>query len=122
MNNISITGRLTRKPELKSTQSGEKVVNFTVAVQRNYKSNGEYPTDFIDCVAWRGTAETVAKYFEKGSQIGVTGSLESRKYVDTDGNNRTKWEVKVNNIDFLDSRKKEENDAPVDTSREDLPF
>ena len=95
LNHITIMGRLTRDPELRSTQSGVSVTSFTVAVDRDFggRDGGERQTDFIDCVAWRQTGEFVSKYFHKGSMIVVSGRLQSRKWQDRDGNNRTNWEV-----------------------------
>lgn len=100
-----LTGRLTADPELKTTQSGVSVVSFCIAVQRQYKSGEEPITDFINVVAWRHTAEFVAKYFKKGNMIGVEGSIQTRKYTDKDGNNRTAFEVLANNIQFIESKK-----------------
>ena len=105
LNHIAIHGRLTRDPSLRQTQSGVSVCNFCVAVDRPYTKSGEdKQTDFIDCVAWRGAADAIAKYFTKGKEIVVGGSLQSRKWVDNDGNNRTSWEVQVENFDFCGSK------------------
>lgn len=94
LNKIILHGRLTRDPELRNTQSGTPVASFTVAVDRDYASQGEErQTDFIDCVAWRQGGEFVAKYFRKGQLILVEGRLTSRKWEDRDGNKRTSWEV-----------------------------
>ena len=95
LNHITIMGRLTRDPELRHTQSNTPVASFTVAVDRDFsgRDGGEKQTDFIDCVAWRQTGEFVSKYFRKGSMIVVSGRLQSRKWQDRDGNNRTNWEV-----------------------------
>ncbi len=107
LNLIALTGRLTRDLELRKTDAGVSVTSFSIAVQRNYKSGGDYPVDFIDCVAWRGTAEFISKYFKKGSMITVVGNLETRKYEDKDGNNRKAVEVIVKDAFFGDSAKKE---------------
>ena len=78
MNKAVLVGRLTREPELKTTGSGTSVCSFTLAVQRRFKNaEGEYEADFINCVAWRGTAEFIYKHFGKGSQIGITGSIQT---------------------------------------------
>jgi single-strand DNA-binding protein len=114
LNRIIIMGRLTAAPELKTTQSGVSVVSFTVACERDFGS-GEKQTDFIDCTAWRGTAEFVSKYFRKGSMIVVSGRLQSRKWQDRDGNNRTNWEIQADNVYFGESRR---DDAPQSESRE----
>ena len=133
MNNICITGRLTSAPEIKKTTSGVSVCSVNVAVDRDYKVNGEKATDFIPCVFWRGTAEFVGKYFSKGDMIAVVGSLESRKYKDKDGNNRTVWEVKADKVSFCGGKKEASQDNTNDNTQdfedvsdelsgEDLPF
>ena len=107
LNHIVIMGRLTRDVELRSTQSGVSVASFTVAVDRDYtgRDGGEKQTDFIDCVAWRQTGEFVNRYFRKGSMIVVSGRLQSRKWQDRDGNNRTNWEINADNVYFGESRR-----------------
>jgi len=107
LNHIVIMGRLTRDPELRSTQSGVSVASFTVAVDRDFsgRDGGEKQTDFIDCVAWRSTGEFVSKYFHKGSMIVVSGRLQSRKWQDREGNNRTSWEITADNVYFGESRR-----------------
>ena len=129
MNNICMTGRLTSAPEIKKTTSGVSVCSVSIAVDRDYKVNGEKTTDFIPCVFWRGTAEFVGKYFSKGDMIAVVGSLESRKYKDKDGNNRTVWEVKTDKVNFCGGKKEvsQDNtqtfeDVSDELSDEDLPF
>lgn len=107
LNHTVIMGRLTRDPELRYTQSGIAVASFTVAVDRDFsgQSSGEKQTDFIDCVAWRQTAEFVSKYFSKGSMAVVSGRLQSRKWQDRDGNNRTNWEVLAESVYFGESKR-----------------
>lgn len=129
MNNICITGRLTSAPEVKKTTSGVSVCSVSIAVDRDYKVNGEKTTDFIPCIFWRGTAEFVGKYFSKGDMIAVVGSLESRKYTDKDGNNRTVWEVKADKVNFCGGKKEvsQDNtptfeDVSEEISGEGLPF
>ena len=100
-NLVVLTGRLTADPELKTTQNGVSVTSFSLAVNRNYKSGEEQETDFINIVAWRQTAELITKYFKKGSMIGIEGSIQTRKYRDKDGNNRTAFEVVCNNAHFV---------------------
>lgn len=109
LNHIVIMGRLTREPELRTTQSGIKVAAFTVAVERDYsgRDGGEKQTDFIDCVAWRQTGEFVATYFHKGSMIVVSGRMESRKWQDREGNNRTNWEINADHAYFGESRRQD---------------
>lgn len=111
LNVITIMGRLTRDPELRRTGSGVAVTSFTLAVERDYtgKDNNEKETDFIDCVAWRGTGEFVARNFTKGRMACVTGRLELRDWTDKDGNKRRSAEVNANNVYFADSKKDAEN-------------
>lgn len=104
-NLVVLTGRLTSDPELKTTQSNVSVTSFCIAVQRRYKSGEEPITDFINIVAWRGTAEFVAKYFKKGNTIGIEGSIQTRKYTDRDGNNRVAFEVLAGNVQFVESKR-----------------
>lgn len=105
MNKIVLIGRIVHTPELRNTPSGVPVCKFTLAVDRKYKSqSGEKETDFIDCVAWRSTAEFVAKWFSKGKQIAVAGSLETHKYKGRDGTNKTAFEVNVDEVDFCGSK------------------
>ena len=101
INSLVIIGRLTSNPELRQTQSGVHVLSFTVAVDSRFANqNGERQTNFIPCVAWRQTAEFISKYFFKGQWIGVQGSLQSRRYVDKNGNNRSVLELIVDSVSF----------------------
>lgn len=105
LNHIVLMGRLTRDPELRRTQSGIAVASFTLAVDQDYKSqNGERGVDFINIVAWRGTAEFAEKYFEKGQMAVVSGRLSTRNYEDKNGNKRTAYEVVASNIYFGGSK------------------
>lgn len=104
LNHITIHGRLTADPELKQTQSGVSVCNFTVAVDRSYKNGEEKQTDFFTVVCWRGLADIVSKYFVKGKEILVSGELQSRKWQDNEGNNRIFWEIIANGVDFCGSK------------------
>ena len=106
LNKIVIMGRLTRDPELRRTASSTAVTGFTLAVDRDFKSqNGEKSTDFIDVVAWRNTAEFVSKYFTKGRMAIVEGRLQIRDWKDKDGNNRRSAEVVAENVYFGDSKR-----------------
>lgn len=108
MNKAIIMGRLTRDPELKTTQSGVPVVSFTVAVDRAYKpKDGEREADFINCVAWRQTAEFVARWFTKGKMIAVSGSIQTRKYTDRDNNQRNVTEIVAEDVYFCGDRSNE---------------
>ena len=105
MNSICLMGRLTGDPELKTTQSGVSVTSFRVAVDRAYRSKDqERQTDFINCVAWRQTAEFISRYFHKGQRIALQGSLQSRKYTANDGSQRTVYEVVVDHAFFCESK------------------
>ena len=101
LNVVAIMGRLVRDPELKTTQQGTSVCSFTIACDRNFAPQGEQrQADFIDIVAWRQQAEFVSKYFQKGSLIAITGSIQTRQYQDKSGNSRTAVEVVANNVNF----------------------
>ena len=106
LNKIILMGRLTRDPELRRTQSGTAVTSFSLAVDRDFKSqSGEKETDFIDIVAWRGTAEFVSKYFTKGRMAVVEGRLQIRDWTDRDGGKRRSAEVIADNDYFGDSKR-----------------
>lgn len=113
LNRICLMGRIGRELELKKTNSGVSVVSFPLAVDRNGKEGG---TDWIDCVAWRGTAEVLCNYADKGRMIGVEGRLQSRKWEDKDGNKRTAIEVVADSVYFGDSKRQEGNDSPASYS------
>ncbi len=106
LNRIIIMGRLTRDPELRRTGSGTPVTSFSLAVDRDFKSqSGEKETDFIDVVAWRSTAEFVSKYFTKGRMAVVEGRLQIRDWTDRDGGKRRSAEVVADNVYFGDSKR-----------------
>lgn len=106
LNKIIVMGRLTKDPELRRTQSGTAVTSFSVAVDRDFKSqNGERETDFIDVVAWRQTAEFVSKYFTKGRMAVVEGRLQIRNWTDRDGGKRRSAEIIAENVYFGDSKR-----------------
>ncbi len=119
LNHITIMGRLTRDPELRYTQSQTPVASFTLAVDRDYGSRdgGEKQTDFIDCVAWRSTAEFVSKYFQKGSMAVVSGRLQIRDWTDREGGKRRSAEVVVDNIYFGESRRRDSSEGSSYDSR-----
>lgn len=105
MNKAILVGNLTKDPQLRQTPNGISVVTFRVAVNRRYKSaDGTTPTDFIDCVAWRQTAEFVARYFAKGSKIGIVGTIQSRSYEDQNGQRRYVTEVVCDDVEFVTSK------------------
>lgn len=107
LNHIVIMGRLARDPELRHTQSGAPVANFTLAVDRDFKdkNTGECATDWIDVVAWRGTGEFVSRYFSKGRMAVVEGRLQIREWTDKEGNKRRSAEVVADSVYFGDSRR-----------------
>lgn len=106
LNRIIIMGRLTKDPELRRTQNGTAVTSFSLAVDRDYKSqSGEKETDFIDVVAWRSTAEFICQYFSKGRMAVVEGRLQLRDWKDQNGNNRRSAEVVADNVYFGDSKR-----------------
>ena len=113
LNHITIMGRLTRDPEIRYTQSQTPVTSFTLAVDRDFggRDGGEKQTDFIDCVAWRQTAEFVSKYFTKGSMAVVSGRLQIRDWTDRDGGKRRNAEVVVDNIYFGESKRRDGGDV-----------
>ena len=138
LNIIVLQGRLVRDPEMRTTQSGVAVASFTLAVDRDYSGSEEKQTDFIDCTAWRHSAEFVSKYFSKGSMAIVKGRLQIDNYTDNDGNKRKSAKVVADNIYFGDSKKDgatggQSDEAssftpvpsgfvPVDVDDSELPF
>ena len=113
LNRIILMGRLTRDPELRQTQSGVSVANFSLAVDRDFKdkATGEKGTDFIDIVAWRQTAEFVSRFFTKGRMAVVEGRLQLRDWTDKDGNKRRTTEVLAEHVYFGDSKRDAEGGA-----------
>lgn len=147
INNVVMTGRLTRDVDLRYTGNGIAVANFTLAVNRKFKNDGQTEADFINCVAWRQTAEALANYTHKGSLIGVEGNIQTRSYDNADGQKVFVTEVVVDSMSFLESKQdgqgaKTSNQSnagsepnfgnsdpfdksgnqPVDISDDDLPF
>lgn len=108
MNRVCLMGRIGRDLELKKTNSGVSVVSFPLAVDRNGKEGG---TDWIDCVAWRGTAEVLCNYAGRGRLIGVEGRLQMRDWTDKSGNKRRSYEVQADSVYFADNRRSEGNDT-----------
>ncbi len=106
LNRIIVMGRMTRDPELRRTNSGTAVASFSLAVDRDFKSqSGEKETDFIDVVAWRNTAEFVSKYFSKGRMAVVEGRLQLRDWTDKEGNKRRTAEIVADGVYFGDSKR-----------------
>lgn len=103
-NNVHLLGRLTADPEVKQTNSGMAVANFTVAINRVVKKDAHPEADFIRCVAWDKTASVVEQYFGKGDRIGVEGRIQTRNYEDKDGNKRNVVEVVADRIAFIEKK------------------
>ena len=139
INMVALMGRLTFEPELKFTPNGVQVISFQVACDRKYQSESQNrQADFIDCVAWRQTAEFISKYFHKGSMIAVEGTIQTSSYTDKNGNQRKRVEVLINNVSFCGSKSEtggaagsqaEPNNSNPDnsdfdeiTDDDDLPF
>ena len=108
LNVVVLSGRLTADPELKTTQNGVSVCSFSIAVERRYRQGEERQADFINIVTWRSSAEFVSKYFKKGQMIAIRGSIQTRRYQDKDGNNRTAFDVVADDVQFADFGKKED--------------
>ena len=114
MNKVILMGRLTRDPELRYTPSNVATCSFSVAVDRRYKSSdGTTPADFINCVAWRNTAEFISKYFVKGNRILIRGELQVRSYEDKNGEIRYVTEVVANDAEFCESRRNDGEGSPA---------
>lgn len=133
LNTVVLMGRITADPELRSTQNGISVTSFTLAVDKPYNKENQHPeANFIDCTAWRNTAEFVTKYFSKGSRMIVEGSLQTRGYEDKEGKKRKATEVVVDNVNFVDKKSdggnynysapSNEDFADVDVNEEEPPF
>lgn len=140
INNCVLMGRITADLETRQTANGVSVLNFTIAVDRRYQAQGEEKkTDFIDCVAWRNTADFISKYFGKGQMIAVAGEILTDTYTDKDGNKRKKTEISVSNASFCGGKQETQanaekplqvNSAPVggndvdfaEVDSDELPF
>jgi single-strand DNA-binding protein len=141
LNRVVLVGRLTKDPDLKYTQSGTAVTNFTIAINRPFSNDkGEREADFVNCVIWRKPAESLANFQKKGNLIGVDGRIQTRSFEGQDGKMVYVTEVVADTVQFLESKKessnqsnsqpsdKTENDpfkndgTPIDISDDDLPF
>ena len=125
MNKAILLGRLTKDPEIKYTQSGKAVASFTLAVDRRKGANGEKQADFISCVAWEKTAETIGNYCGRGQQIAVDGRIQSRSYEAKDGSKRYVTEVVVQNMYFCDRKSDTAGSAAagsMEPAGEEIPF
>lgn len=122
LNHITIMGRIGTDIELRKTGSGVSVASFTVACDRDFKNGGEKETDWIECVAWRNTADFISKYFAKGRMIIVSGRLQVRSWEDKEGKKHKTTEVVIDNAYFGDSKTEGQKFAPIDEPDEQLPF
>ena len=122
LNHIDLMGRLVRDPEIRYTQNQTPVTTFTIACERDFSGRGEdKQTDFINCVAWRKTAEFVHQHFTKGSMIALSGRLQIRDWTDKDGNKRQSAEVIPDSVYFAESRKRDGESnytAPAENGRQ----
>ena len=127
MNKVELIGRLTKEPELKFTANQTAFCNFTIAVDRRFKdANGQRQADFINCVAWRQTAQFIAKYFHKGNKIALSGSIQTRSFDDQNGQKRFVTEVIIDEAEFVESQPQAQQEpsqpAPEpQTQQEDMP-
>lgn len=123
MNNVCLVGRLTRDPELRHTANETPVCNFTLAVDRRFKSDGQPTADFINIIAWQNTAEFVEKWFTKGMRVFAVGRIQTRNWEDRDGNKRYSTEVVADQVGFADGKRGDS--APKATEEiddSDFPF
>lgn len=121
MNRVWLIGRVTRDIELRTTAQGMSVASFTLAVDRMKDKNGNKKTDFINCVAWQKSAETLAKYTQKGHKIAVEGRIQSRQYDAKDGTKKTAIDVIIAGFEFCE-RKQENHANDFVVNEEEIPF
>ncbi len=112
LNKVILMGRITADPELKKTPTGTSVVSFSLAVERKYSKDGNRETDFINCVAWRTTAEFIARYFTKGNMMALVGELQQRSYQTQQGEKRSVYEVVASDVSFCESKKSDTERIP----------
>lgn len=121
MNNFNGIGRITATPEIRYASSNVEVCSFTIAINRKFKNqDGDYETDFINCVAFRNTAKLIGSYVEKGDKLGITGRIQTRSYENSEGKRVYITEVVVEQIDFFEPKKKEE--SVTSTKTQEDPF
>ena len=120
MNKVFLIGNLTRDPELNTTPNGISVCRFSLAVQRRFaNSDGERDADFINCVAWRGLADNVAKYVKKGQKVAVSGSIQTRSYEAQDGSKRYSTDIIAEDVEFISPKRDSEDGEPTSKSKFD---
>ena len=124
MNKVILCGRLTAKPELRYTGSNKPYTRFTIAVNRpTLNQNGEREADFINCISWGKQGEVISKYFDKGSQILISGRIQTTSFNDKDGNKRTSTDIVVEEFKFLEAKKQENvSNKKQDTDKQEDPF
>jgi single-strand DNA-binding protein len=118
-------GRNTKDIELKQLTSGSSVIEFSIAVKRSFKNaNGEYDSDFFNCVAFSKTAETISRFVKKGDMLGIEGRLQTRSYTNKEGRKINVTEIIVENVEFLQTKKQEEEQTPAEPKWEEIkdPF
>ena len=122
MNKVFLIGNLTRDPEIRETPSGVSMCRFSIAVQRPYSGqDGERQTDFFNCTAWRGQAETIARFTKKGNKVAVTGSVQLRNYEDNQGVKRTAVDIIVQDVEFLTPKTADGFDEADEAPRANAP-
>ncbi|MBT2601264.1 MULTISPECIES: single-stranded DNA-binding protein [unclassified Oceanobacillus] len=125
LNRVVLVGRLVKDPDLRYTPNGVAVANFTIAVNRPFKNDGEQQADFINAVIWRKPAENLANYMSKGSMIGIDGRIQTRNFEGQDGKTVYVTEVVADSVQFLETKgsneNKQQNNQPSNQSNED-PF
>ena len=119
MNKVMLCGRLTAKPNLRCIESNKNYARFTIAVNRPKQEDKEQEADFINCISWGKQAETIAKYFDKGSQIVVNGRIRVDNYTDKDGNKKTNTDVVIEEFDFIGGKKEETKEEVKETKKEE---
>lgn len=139
MNKVCLIGRITKDPEIRYTANNVAVATFSLAINRTYKNaNGGYDADFINCIAFRNTADLLGKYVHKGDQLGIEGHIQTRNYDDKDGKKVYVTEIVVDSLDFTGNKKEQTNEPKqveqpvtdpykdfgeaIEISDEDLPF
>lgn len=123
MNKVIIIGRNTKDIELRQTPSGVSAIEFSIAVKRTFKNaNGEYESDFFDCIAFSKLAETISRYVKKGDQVGIEGRLQKRNYTNKEGKKVYVTEIVAENVEFLQSKKSDEPKFEEIDPEDDIPF
>lgn len=123
MNKVFLIGNLTKDPEMRSTQSGVAICNFTIAVNRRFRNpqTGQQETDFLNIVAWRQLAELCSKYLAKGRKVAVVGSIQTRTYEAKDGSKRTAWDIVAEEVEFLTPQNQSKGTSSGDCSKAAAP-